>query len=126
MKSFWNEYYERLLWFVSKSCCFVIVQRFETFRKQSINSFKFDPACYLSTSGNSWDAMFWFSDFNLKLISDIEKYQFIKSTIRGGMSMIYNGYAEANKKFLKSYDANKRTSYIVHLAANKIYMDTLW
>lgn len=39
--------------------------------------------------------------------------------------MIYNGYAEANKKFLKSNDANKPTSYIIHLAANKIYMDTL-
>ena len=69
--------------------------------------------------------MFWFSDFDLKLVSDIEKYQFIESTIRGGMSMIYNGYAEANKKFLKSYDANKPTSYILYLAANKIYVDTL-
>ena len=30
---------------------------FETFRKESINSFELDFAHYLSTSGYSWDAM---------------------------------------------------------------------
>ena len=35
--------------------------------------------------------------------------------------IIYKGYAEANNKFLKSYDANKSTSYIVYLDASNLY-----
>ena len=55
---------------------------FETFRKESMNSFELDFAHYLSTLGYSWDAMLSFSDLNLKLISVIGKYQFIESTLR--------------------------------------------
>ena len=45
-----------------------------------------------------------FTCVRLKLISDIEKYQFIESIIVGGISMILMGYAEDKNKFLKSYD----------------------
>ena len=58
--------------------------------------------------------MLRFTDVTLKLISDIEKYKFIESTIRGGISMIYKGYAQAYNKLLKSYDANKPTSYRIY------------
>ena len=93
---------------------------FETFKKESINSFEFDPAHYLFTLGCSWDALLRFTDVNLKLISDIEKYQFMESTIRGGISMICKGYPEASNEFLK-YDANKTTSYIIYLDTNNLY-----
>ena len=73
---------------------------FETFRKEAINSFELDPDHYLSTPGYGWDAMLRFTDFNLKLISDIEKYQFFEFSIKSGISMVCNGYAEANNKFL--------------------------
>ena len=61
---------------------------FEIFRKESINSYELDMDYYLSTLGYSWDAMLKFTDVNLKLTSDIEKYQFIESTIRGAISII--------------------------------------
>ena len=48
--------------------------------------------------------MLRFTDVSLKLISDIEKYQLFESAIRGGISIICKRYAEANNKFLKSYD----------------------
>ena len=35
--------------------------------------------------------------------------------------MICKGYAEANNKFLKSYDANKPTSYIKYLDTGNSY-----
>ena len=54
----------------------------EVFIIKYINSFELDPAHYVSTPGYSWDTMLKFIVFNLKLISDIEKYQFIESTIR--------------------------------------------
>ena len=88
----------------------LLIPLFETFRKKSINSSELDPTYYLSTPSYTWDAMLRFTDVTLKLISDVEKYQFIESTIRGGISMIYKGYAKAYNKLLKSYDANKPTS----------------
>ena len=91
---------------------------FETFRKKSINSFELDPSHYYSTR---WDAMLRFTDVNLKLISDKERYLFIQRTIRVGIFMICKGYAEANNKFLKSYDAKKPTSYIIYLDTNNLY-----
>ena len=65
------------------------------------------------------------TDVNLKLISDTEKYQFIESTIRGGISMICKDYPEVNNKFLKSYEANKPTSHIIYLDANNLYGHSL-
>lgn len=62
--------------------------------------------------------MLSFTDVYLKLISDIEKYQFVESTVKGGIFMICKGYAGANNKFLKFYDANKPTSYIIYLDVN--------
>ena len=35
--------------------------------------------------------------------------------------MICKGFAEANNKFLNSYDANKPTSYIIYLDACSLY-----
>ena len=84
---------------------------FETFRKESINSFELDPTHFVSTPDHSWDAKLRFIDIDLKLISDVKKYQFLESTIRGGISMICKSYAETNDKFFKSYDTNKPTSY---------------
>ena len=65
--------------------------------------------------------MLRFTDVNLKLISNVEKYQLVESMIREEISVICKGYAGANIKFLKSYDANKSTSYIIYLDANRFY-----
>ena len=35
--------------------------------------------------------------------------------------MIFKGYTGANNKFLKSCDANKPTSYIMHLDTNNFH-----
>ena len=45
--------------------------------------------------------MLRFTDLNSKLILVIETYQFIESTIKGGIFMICEGYAEANNKLIQ-------------------------
>ena len=52
---------------------------FETFRKEFVNSFELDPVQYLSLPGYSWDATLRVTDVNLKLISDMKKYQFVEN-----------------------------------------------
>ena len=80
---------------------------FETSRDEFINYFQLDPAYYLSAAGYSQDEMLRFPDINLKLISDIGQYQFVESTVRGGVSMIFKGYAKVYNNPFKSYDAKK-------------------
>ena len=59
------------------------------------------------------------------LILDIEKDQFIETTVRGGISKICKGYTKINNNFLKSYEAAKPTSYIIYLDANKLYWHSM-
>ena len=87
-----NNLYLKVVFFLLVACVF------EIFRKESINSYELDVDYYLSTLGYSWDAMLKFTDVNLKLTSDIEKYQFIESTIRGAISIICKEFAKASKK----------------------------
>ena len=64
--------------------------------------------------------MLRFTDANLKLISDIEKYQLIESTIRGGIFRICKGYVD-----YKPYDSNKPVLYIIYLDANNLYVPSM-
>ena len=65
--------------------------------------------------------MLKFTDVNLKLISDFEKYQSIESTISDRISMICMACVEANNKSFKSYSASQPTSHIIYLDANNLH-----
>ena len=73
---------------------------YQSFWKESTNSFKLDPVYFVFTPGYSWDTMKMFVGVRLKIILDIEKYQFIESLIKGDVSMIFKGYTEAKQKKL--------------------------
>ena len=73
---------------------------YQSFWKESTHSFKLDPVYFVFTPGYSWDTMKMFVGVRLKIILDIEKYQFIESLIKGDVSMIFKGYTEAKQKKL--------------------------
>ena len=73
---------------------------YQIFWKGSTNSFKLDPVYFVFTPWYSWDTMKMFVGVRLKIILDIEKYQFIESLIKGDVSMIFKGYTEAKQKKL--------------------------
>ena len=50
-----------------------------------LKCFWLDSAHDLLTSGYTWDAIKRFTCVRLKLISDIEKYQFIESMLKRGI-----------------------------------------
>ena len=45
----------------------------------------------------------------------------IEIGIRGGICHAIHRYVEANNKYMKNYDKNKESSYLVYLDAKKLY-----
>ena len=51
------------------------------------------------------------TDIKLEKISDIDKYLFIETGLRGGISYFTKRYAKANNKYLNDYDPKKPSTY---------------
>ena len=53
--------------------------------------------------------------------NDIDMFQFIEKGTRGGISYIANRFGEANNKYMKEYNKEKPSKYIMYLDANNLY-----
>ena len=49
----------------------------------------------------------------LKLIDDIDMHLFIEKGMRGDISYIAKRYCKANNKYVKGYDKNKDSTFIM-------------
>ena len=61
------------------------------------------------------------TDIKLELMTDIDMFQFIEKGLRGGISYIANRYGKANNEYMKDYNKNKPSKYIMYLDANNLY-----
>ena len=66
-----------------------------------------------------------FENYWLELISDVDMYLMIEEGLRGGMSAISHRKAEANNKFMHSYNPGKTSKYITYLDANSLYSSSV-
>ena len=90
---------------------------FENFINRSLEFYKLDPSYYFSPPGLSWDAAWKMTQIKLKLIYDIDKYNFVQKGLRGGISYISKRFREANNKYIKNYDPVKEIKCITDLDA---------
>ena len=99
---------------------------FESFRKTAINNYDLDPANgYFTLPNFAWDAMLKKTGAVLEQLTDIDMYQFCEQGIRGGTSLISHRYAKANNKYMKDYNENDISSYIMYLDANNLYGEAM-
>ena len=94
---------------------------FENFRDLCLKIYKLDPVYYFTAPGLAWDACLKMTDIQLELLSDVNILLMFEKGIRGGISIISNRYGEANNKYMKDYDKNKDSKYLMYLDANNLY-----
>ena len=94
---------------------------FENFRKACIKTYELDPARFISLPGLAWQACLKTTGVESELLTDYDMLLMIEEGIRGGICHAVHRYQRGNNKYMKNYDANKKSSYIQHLNANNLY-----
>ena len=104
-----------------KSDVLLLADVFENFRKNCIKHYNLDPAHYYTSPGLAWDACLKTTGQKLELLSDYDMLMMFERGIRGGITHISKRYSEANNKYMKSYDPDKKSKFIQYLDANNLY-----
>jgi hypothetical protein len=123
-----------------KTDVILLADCFEYFRDFCYKFYGLDPIWYLTAPGFSWDAMLYGGfrkhkinnyDYNTSLdkklfISCFQEGQedmlnMIKSSMRGGISVITHRYSEANNKYMKNYNPDEDDYHNIYLDANNLY-----
>ena len=94
---------------------------FENFRDICLKIYGLDPVHYYTAPGLAWDACLKMTGINLELLSDPDMLLMVEKGIRGGISIISNRYGEANNKYMKCFNKNKLTTFLMYLDANNLY-----
>ena len=94
---------------------------FQNFRDKHIETDKLDFVYFLTTAGLSWWPCLKKTGFKLELLRDEKKLLTNEQGIRGGLCNKVHSYVEANNKYMKNYDKNKESSFLIYLDANNLY-----
>ena len=94
---------------------------FENFRDKCIEIYELDPAHFLSAPGLAWQACLKKTEVKLELLADKDMLLMFEEGIRGEICQATYRYAEANNKYMKNYDKNKESSFLICDDANNLY-----
>ena len=94
---------------------------FENFRDKCIEIYELDPAHFLSAPGLAWQACLKKTEVELELLTDNDMLMMFEEGTRGGMCQATYRYAKANNKYMKNYDKNKESSFLIYDDANNLY-----
>ena len=99
----------------------LLADLFESFRNKCIEIYELDPTHFLSAPGLSWQAALKKTGVILELLPDIDMLLMVEKGMRGGMYHAIHRYAKANNKYMKNYDKNIISSYLMYLNATNLY-----
>ena len=105
-----------------KTDVLLLTDIFEAFRNTAHANYELDPANgYFTLPNFAWDVLLKMTKVKLEQLTDIDMYLMCEQGIRGGTSLISHRYAKANNPYMKSFNPNEETSYIMYLDANNLY-----
>ena len=61
----------------------------------------------------------------LELLTDENMLFLFEKGIRGGICNAISKYEKANNKYMKNYDNNKESTYLMYVDANNLYGDAI-
>lgn len=94
---------------------------FENFRTWFLTNFRVDVVHYFSLPGAAWDSALLRTKVELELLVDEDKYLWLETGMRGGVSMICQRYAKANNSYLSDYDPKKPSSFLMYYDMVALY-----
>ena len=94
---------------------------FENFRDKCIEIYELDLAYFLSAPGLAWQACLKKTKVELELLTNIDMLLMVEKGIRGGISQAMHRYAKANNKYMKNYNKDIISSYLMYLDASNLY-----
>ena len=98
-----------------QSDTFLLTDVYENFRDRCIGTYELDPAHYLSAPGLAWQACLKKAKVKLELLTDNDMLMMVEKGIRRGICNAVYRYAKANNKYMKNYNKNIESSYLVYL-----------
>ena len=93
----------------------------EKFRDKCIEIYELDPTLFLSAPGLAWQACLKRTKVNLELLTDIDMLLMIEAGIRSVMCQSIYRHAKANDKYMKNYNKDITSLYLMYLEANNLY-----
>ena len=94
---------------------------FENFINKCIEIYEIDPAHFLSGPRLVWPACLKRGKSRIWILIDIYMLLMVEKGIRGLICHAIHRYAKANNKYLKNYDKNTESSYLMYLDVNNLY-----
>ena len=98
---------------------------FENFRNMCFKVYGLDPVYFLSAPGLAWHACLKKTGVKLELIADVDMLLMIEKGRRAGICYSVCIHAKTNNKYMKSYDKNNESSYIIYMDASNLYGYTM-
>ena len=99
----------------------LLADAFENFRDKCIEKYELDPAHFLSAPGLAWKTCLKKTQVELELLTENDMLIMHEERTRGGMCQATYRYAKANNKYMKNYDENKESSFLIYDDANNLY-----
>ena len=100
---------------------FLLADVFENFWDMCIETYKLDPAHFLSTTGLVWEACLKKTGIKYELLTDMNMLLMFEKGTRGGMCQAPHKYDTANSKYMKNYNKNIESSFLEYVDANNLH-----
>ena len=100
---------------------FFLADVFEKYRDKCIEIYELDLVHFLSAPGLAWQACLKKTKVELELLTDIDMLLMVEKGTRGGICQAIHRHAKANNKYMKNYNKDVISSYLMYLDANNLY-----
>ena len=94
---------------------------FENFRDMCLEIHELDPAHFLYAPGLAQQACLKKTKVNLELLTAIDMLLMTEAEIRGVMCQSIYRYAKANDEYMKNYNKDIISSYLMYLDENNLH-----